>query len=99
MDFLLRPSFEHVLFFLSQTLLELILRGRPKTTLTRFWHILTTYLPLVDISDGFSLILYSKIHVSLTFHILPTFLPPLVNAGPYEGIKYWLGTQLIGVLL
>ena len=24
-------------------------RGRPKTTMTRFWHFLTTYLPLVDI--------------------------------------------------
>ena len=26
-----------------------ILRGHSKTTLTRFWPLLTTYLPLVDI--------------------------------------------------
>ena len=27
-------------------------RGHPKTTLTRFWPFLTTYLPLVDIFEG-----------------------------------------------
>ena len=47
--------------------------GRQKTTLTRFCF-LTTNLPLVDIFDGFSLILYSKIYVLMTFHLLPTYL-------------------------
>ena len=49
------------------------IRGRPKTTLTRFWPFLTTYLPLVDIFEGILSILYSKIYILLIFPLPPTY--------------------------
>ena len=53
---------------------QIALRGHSKTTLTRFWPFLTTYLPLVDIFEGISILLGMKIYISLTFPQPPTYL-------------------------
>ena len=49
-------------------------KGHAKTALTRFWPFLTTFLPLVDIFEGISCNLCSKMYPSLTFPLVPTYL-------------------------
>ena len=48
--------------------------GRSSTTLTKLWLTLTTYLPLVDIGEGISLLLEVNIRILLTFLAPPTYL-------------------------
>ena len=55
-------------------MLSKMLRGRSKTTLTRFCPLLTTYLPTVDICEGITLMVQWKICIQLTFPVPPTYL-------------------------
>ena len=49
-----------------------LLRGRSLITLSKFWPLLTTYPPLVDIGDRNSSLLQGKICTSLIFPVPPT---------------------------
>ena len=54
------------------------LGGHSITTLTKFC-LIVDHLPIINIGERISVLLYGEICIALTFPVAPTYLPRLVN--------------------